>query len=283
MRAFWSSVFIVGCALALSGASTSIGVVRSYGEFKVDGAAIRGNSTLLTGDVVESTTMNATATVGKAEVTLLPSSRVTVYKDHTTLQQGSTLLRGTSHAVEAGNLRVVPNQDHALVQVGYNDKKVITVSTHAGAAEVFTSSGQLLASLNPGGALSFEPATGGGASASSGARQTGANSSVQLHGTITTKDGNYFLVMDGKTYRLTSTSIDLAKWVGKVVDTTASIVSTSGDITVVSTGAITSSSAAAGAGLTTGTVLVIVGEATAGVLGGLAASGSFSGNNASTP
>ncbi len=284
MRVFWSSLLSVGCALALSGASTSIGVVRSYGEFKVDGAAVRGNSTLLTGDVVESATMNATANVGNAELTLLPASRVTVYKDHTTLQKGTTLLRGASHSVEAGTLRVVPSEAHSLVTVGYSDKKVISISTHAGAAEVFTSNGQLLASLNPGGALAFEPGTGTGAGASaSGARQAGANAPVQLHGTLTAKDGKYFVTMDGKLYEVTSSTINLGSYVGKVIDATASIVSVTPDLTVVAINTVTAAAAAAGAGLTAATVVVIVGAATAGVLGGLAASGSFSGSNASTP
>lgn len=282
MRVLWSSFLIIGCALALSGASTSIGVVRSYGEFKVDGAAVRGNSTLLTGDVVESTTMNATANVGNAEVTLLPASRVTVYKDHTTLQTGTTMLRGTSHSVEAGTLRVVPSEAHSLVTVGYNDKKVISISTHAGAAEVFTSNGQLLASLNSGGALAFEPGTGAGSSAS-GARQAAANAPVQLHGTVTAKDGKYFVLMDGKLYEVTSSTIKLSSYLGKVIDATASIVSVTPDLTVVAVNTVTSAAAAAGAGLSAATIIVIVGAATAGIVGGLAASGSFSGSNASVP
>ncbi len=226
--------------------------------------------------------MNATANVGNAEVTLLPASRVTVYKDHTTLQKGTTMLRGASHSVEAGTLRVVPSEAHSLVTVGYNDKKVITISTHAGAAEVFTSNGQLLASLNPGGALAFEPGTGAGAS-TSGGRQAGANAPVQLHGTLTAKDGKYFVMMDGKLYQVTSSTINLASYVGKVVDATASVVSVTPDLTVVAINTVTAAAAAAGAGLSAMGVVVILGAATAGVLGGLAASGSFGGSNASTP
>lgn len=282
MRVFWSSFLIAGCALALSGASTSIGVVRSYGDFKVDGAAVRGNSTLLTGDVIESMTMNTTAKLGKAEVTLLPDSRVTVYKDHTTLQKGTTLLRGTSHSMEAGTLRIVPSEEHSLVQVGYSDKKVISISTHAGAAEVFTSKGELLASLNPGGALAFEPGPGTGAGAS-GARQAGANAPIQLHGTLTTKDGKYFVVMDGKLYQVTSSTINLSSYVGKVIDATASIVSVTPDLTVVAINTVTAAAAAAGAGLSTATILVIVGAGSAGIVGGLAAAGTFDSGNASTP
>jgi hypothetical protein len=72
---------------SLSGAPSSIGIVRSYGEFRVDGAAIRGNSTLMAGDVVETMAMNTTINLGATEVTLLPESRAALYADHTTLQR----------------------------------------------------------------------------------------------------------------------------------------------------------------------------------------------------
>jgi hypothetical protein len=209
MRILLGSFMVAGCALALSGASTSIGVVRSYGEFKVDGATVRGNSTLLAGDTLESTTMSTTANVGKAELTLLPASRVTVYKDHTTLQKGTTTVRGASHALEAGTFRVVPATAHSLFEVGYSDHKVITISAHAGAADVFSNSGQLLASLNPGGVLSFEPSSGSGTNSASFG-QASANTSVQLHGTLTSTGGRYFLTEGGKTYEITSSAVNLA-------------------------------------------------------------------------
>ena len=282
MRLVWYPFIVAGCALALSGASTSIGVVRSYGEFTVDGAAVHGNSTLVAGNVVETTATSTTANVGKAEVTLLPASRATVYKDRTTLQKGTTTVRGASLAVEAGALRVVPSEARSFVEVGYSDRKVITISARAGAAEVFTTSGQLLASLNPGGAIAFEPASGTGAGASA-AGQAGADTALQLHGKLTFVDGKYYVSMGGKLYQLTSSTLDLAKYVGQVVDATASIISTTGSTTVVAVSAVSAASVAAGAGLSKTAVLVIVGAATAGTLGGLAATGSFSGHSASVP
>jgi hypothetical protein len=283
LRTFWSAFLIAGCMFPASGAPSSIGIVRSYGEFRVDGAAVRGNSTLVAGDVVETMAMNTTVNLGATEITLLPESRAALYSNHTTLQRGTTLLRGaSSHALEAGNLRIVGTSPHSLVQVGYSDRKLITISAHAGAANVFTSSGELLASLNPGGSLAFEPASG---ASGLGSGQATANAGATVKGKLTKKNGAYFVISDdGKTYEITSTTVNLDQYVGKVVTAAGSVVSSSGGVTVVTVASVSVASVAAGAGLSAGAVTaIVVGGAAAGTLGGLAAAGSFSGKSASVP
>jgi hypothetical protein len=275
VKALWYTFLIAGCMFSASGASSSIGIVRSYGEFRVDGAAVRGNSTLMAGDVVETMAMNTTINLGATEVTLLPESRAALYTDHTTLQRGTTLLRGaSSHALEAGNLRIVGTSPYSLVQVGYSDRKLITVSAHAGAADVFTSSGELLASLNPGSGLSFEPTSGSG---NSGSGQASANAGVSLTGKLTVSNGKFFLTEGGKTYEITSPSVDLTQYVGKKVTVTGAVVSSAGGVTVVAAGSIV----AAGSPLAAGVVVIIIGGAAALTVGGLAAAGTFSGTSAS--
>lgn len=282
MRVLWCVFLIAGCTLLLAGAPSSIGIVRSYGEFRVDGAAVRGNSTLMAGDVVETMAMNTTINLGATEVTLLPESRAALYADHTTLQRGTSLIRGTaSHALEAGSLRIFATSPHSLVEVGYSDRKLITISAHAGAANVFTSSGELLASLNPGGSVAFEPASG---PRSSGSGQATANAGVTINGKLTKKNGAYFVTSDdGKTYEITSSTVKLDQYIGTVITAAGSIVSSSGGVTVVSVASIASASAAGG-GLSGGMVaLIVIGGATVGTIIGLAAAGTFSGSSSSTP
>jgi len=283
VRTFWCAFLIAGCMISVSGAPSSIGIVRSYGEFRVDGAAVRGNSTLMAGDVVETMSMNTTINLGGTEVTLLPESRAALYADHTTLQRGTSLVRGTaSHALEAGALRIFPTSPHSLVEVGYSDQKLITISAHAGAANVFTSSGELLASLNPGGSLAFEPASG---ASDSGSGQATANTGVTLKGKLTKKNGAYFLVSDdGKTYEITSTTVNLDQYVGKVISVAGSVVSSAAGVTTVSAASVTAAAVATGAGLSTGAITgIVIGVAAAATLGGLGAAGAFSGKSASTP
>jgi hypothetical protein len=266
---------VSGCLFSLSAAPASIGIVRSYGEFRVDGAAVRGNSTLVAGDVVETMSMNTTVRVGGTEVTLMPESRAALYGDHTILQRGTTLVRGaSSHALEAGTLRIVPLSAHALVEVGYSDHKQVTVSAHSGAANVFTSSGELLASLNPGSALSFAPSAGG---SGAGSGQASAAAGVSLTGKLTTSGGKYYLTDGGKTYEITSSTVDLAQYVGKVISATGSIVGTAGTVTTVSVGSVTVGAAAAAAGLSTAARVGIVASiAAATSLGGLGIAGAYS-------
>ena len=281
MRTFWCAFLIAGCMLSLSGAPSSIGIVRSYGEFRVDGAAVRGNSTLMAGDVVETMATNTTINLGATEVTLLPESRAALYSDHTTLQRGTSLVRGaSSHALEAGSLRIFATSPHSLVEVGYSDQKLITISAHAGAANVFASSGELLASLNPGASLAFEPASG--ASGLGSGRQATANTGVTLKGKLTKKNGAYFLVSDdGKTYEITSSTVNLDQYVGKVISAAGSIVNSSGGVTVITVGSVVveTGSKLAGGML----AVVVVGGAAVGTVIGLAAAGTFSGTSASTP
>lgn len=282
MRTFSYALLIAGCVFSLSAATSSIGIVRSYGDFRVDGAAVHGNSTLMAGDVVETMALNTTINVGATQVTLLPESRATLYSDRTTLQRGTSLLRGaSSHAIEAGSLRIVPTSSHSLVEVGYNDRKLITISAHAGAANVFTSSGELLASLNPGSALAFEPSSGATGSASG---QASASGDIKLKGLLIARDGKYFLSMGGKNYEVTSSTVNLASYAGKVIDMTGSIIKTTAELTVVSVGSVTVVAVAAGAGVSTAAIMaVVVGAAAVGTVGGFAAAGSFSGGSASVP
>ena len=275
MRILWCAFLIAGCMLSVSSAPSSIGIVRSYGEFRVDGAAVRGNSTLMAGDVVETMAMNTTINLGGTEVTLLPESRAALYTDHTTLQRGSTLLRGaSSHALEAGNLRVVATSAHSLLEVGYSDRKLITISSHAGAANVFTSSGELLASLNPGGSLAFEPASN---ARGAGSGQATANTGVNLKGKLTKKNGAFFLVSDdGKTYEITSTTLNLDQYVGKIISVAGSVVTSAAGVTTVAAASVTAAGVATGVGLSTAAITgVVVGISAAATIGGLAAAGAF--------
>lgn len=57
-------ILISGCLQVMIGAPREIGTVRSLGEFRVDGAAIRGNGTLFDGDVIETAFMRSSSDSG---------------------------------------------------------------------------------------------------------------------------------------------------------------------------------------------------------------------------
>jgi len=172
------------------------------------------------------------------------------------------------------------------VQVGYNDRKLVTVMAHAGALEVFTSTGELLAALDTGGAMSFDPGAGGagsgGGSASgaggSGSGGTGSGSGgagglapTTFKGKLILSEGKYYVISGGQTYQITSTNLNLAKYVGKV------IIVKGGVTKVGSTSVIAVIGATGVGGLSTGAITALALTGAGGLtVTGLAAAGTFS-------
>ncbi len=275
---------ISGSLLVLSAAS-SIGFVKSTGEFRVDGAAVRGNGTVFEGNLIETAAARSVIQLADTEIMLAPESRARVYRDRTVLEKGSGSVKyGARHVIEAATLRIVPSERDSVVQIEITSPSYVTVGTRGGPAEVRNSRGVLTASLRPGMALAFDP-------------QAGAAAAVKVTGWIKLKDGAYYLT-DETTNVLVQLmeSPDVIKYVGVECDVTGSsipdaspaggasqLVST---ITVIPVKRRKAGAYVPGAraGLSTGAKVAIVGGVAAGgVVAGLAASGRFSGGTISAP
>jgi len=285
---------IVGASLVVfAAAPASIGTVKSAGEFRVDGSAIRGNGTVFDGNLIETAAARTVVQVSGAEVTLLPDSRAKMYRDRTELEKGSTLLRGpANHVVEVATLRIVTASKDALVQVELDSPRSVSVAARSGAAEVRNSSGILVASLHTGMALAFDP-------------QGGAATQVKMSGSMVSQDGKFLLTDSTTNVKVELRGADLAKYAGKCVEVAGSSMpgaqaaaGASQVVTVVTIksvscgkpGAAAAGAAGAGAaggaaaGISTATTVAIVGGvAVGGTVIGLAAAGTFSSNPASTP
>ena len=207
------SLIAAGSLLVCSAASPSIGFVKSVGEFRVDGSAVRGNSTVFDGALVETAAARSVIQLADAQITLSPDSRVRVYHDRTVLEKGSELVKdGARYVMEAATLRIAPSVRESVVQIELNTPKRVTVSASGGAAEVRNSSGVLTASLRPGMALAFEP-------------QAAAAAAVKMTGTIESRNGTYFLT--DETTRVTVQLLegpDVIKNAGKKVEITGSAI-----------------------------------------------------------
>jgi hypothetical protein len=263
-------LFFAGSLLALSAAS-SIGFVKCTGEFRVDGAAVRGNGTVFEGNLVETATARSIIQLGNAEITLAPESRARVYRDRTVLEKGSgTVKDGARHVIEAATLRISPSVGDSVIQIDITSPMHVTVAARGGSAEVRNSTGVLTASLRSGMALAFDP-------------QAGAAAAVKMTGTIKLRDGKYYLT--DETTKVTiqlMESPDVIKYAGVEVDLTGSSIPGAtplgGASQVVS--AITIKPVKKNR---KGAIVIIGGVAAAGVVGGLAAAGTFSGGTVSTP
>jgi hypothetical protein len=290
------SLLVTGSLLAISAASPSIGFVKSAGEFRVDGSAVRGNGTVFEGALVETSNARSIIQLAGAQITLAPDSRVRVYRDRTVLEKGSGLVKdGARHIVEAATLRIAPAASNSVVQIEITGPSHVTVATSGGAAEVRNASGVLTASLRPGMALAFDP-------------QAGAAAAVKMTGVIESRSGAYFLT--DETTKVTIQLLegaDVSKYAGKKVEITGSSIpganpaggasqlvravtvkpvgekGKAGAVAAAGAGAAggAAGGAAAGAGAAAGLSgaaigAIVGGVAVAGTVGGLAAAGSFS-------
>jgi hypothetical protein len=231
------SLFTCSCLVSVAASPSSIGFVVTSGTVQVDGAAVRGNSTLFQGNVVRAG--EATSDLmfrGGSNLLLQPGSTATVFRDYGVLEHGAAVQRGR-HALVADGLQISSLSPEGAVFVDVQDKSHLKVAAQGGAAEVRNPAGLLVARLEPGKALSFavqvsqqdlaptppqqnsNPTAGGQAPPQAGAQLT-------LHG-ILRKDhpGRYghFLLTDlatNVTYELQGPGLD--DLVGASVEVTGS-------------------------------------------------------------
>src|ERR1039457_5555477 len=93
MFKYMLSLAAFGSLLVVSAAAPSIGFVKSAGEFRVDGSAVRGNGNVFEGTLVETTAARSVIQLADTQITLAPDSRARIYRDHTVLEKGSGLVK----------------------------------------------------------------------------------------------------------------------------------------------------------------------------------------------
>lgn len=283
------SLFTCTCMLgATTVPANSIGTVTSNGEIQVDGSAIRSNSNLFDGSVVQTSSVRSDVRLADgSQLVLNPDSRMTLYRDHAVLEQGLTMQRNAGkHAVIANGLKVSSETPNGVVLVDIQNKTHMEVAARSGAADVRTSAGDLVARIEPGKALSFDTAPAENVSASS----------VKIAGIVRPVAGHFVLTdaLSGVTFQLQGSN--LAAYSGtpvQVIGMVASLTPTvPGASRVVDVSEASSQNDNTGnnsdkggppavAPVTTPmfdtpSILFLVAVAAVGVIGGLAASGTFS-------
>jgi hypothetical protein len=205
-------LILMGCVVTLTGSAPSVGIVKSVGDFRVDGSTIRGNSTVFEGSLIETTAARSTVGLGGSQITLLPNSSVRVYRDRTVLESGSELMRnGEAHTIEAATLQIASAGTDGVVLVAMGGPKNIKVFASSGSAQVRTATGVLLARLSPGMGLAFTP-------------QAGAATAIQMMGVLEFTDSKYFLTDATSKTRVELRGLDLVKFKGKGVLVVGSVI-----------------------------------------------------------
>lgn len=226
------SLFTCGCLVSAAASPSSIGFVVTRGQAQVDGAVVRGNSTLFQGNVVQAGTAPSDLMFPEGSNLLLqPGSTVKVFRDYGVLVHGAAIQRGP-HAVFADGMKVSSVSPQGAVYVEVQDSAHLRVAAQGAAAEVRNPTGRLMARLEPGKALSFaiQDSPQSPSSPPPGQATPPAGVQMTLHG-ILRKDhpGRYghFLLTDltsNVTYELQGPGLD--DLVGASVEVTGSIFDT---------------------------------------------------------
>lgn len=206
------SLFTCSCLISAASATPSnIGIVMTTGEVQVDGSSVRGNSALFSGSRVlsQDAISNLQFSDGTNAV-MRPGASMTVYRERSVLQMGVTMQRRVDkHPVFADGLRIAGVTPNAVALIGVKDASHIEVAAQEGETDVWTSTGNLVARVEPGKTLSFAINTTGGPA-----------NGVKLHGILRP----HYLLTDEQTnvtYQLQGSGLDML--VGASVEATGTV------------------------------------------------------------
>jgi hypothetical protein len=149
------SLFTCGCLVAVAASPSSVGFVVTSGQVQVDGAVVRGNSTLFQGNVVQAGDVASDLMFpGGSNLLLQPGSAVEVFRDYGVLRHGSATERGP-HPLVAGGLRISSLSPQGAVLVDMEGPSRFKVAAQGAPAEVRTPAGTLVARLDAGKTLTL--------------------------------------------------------------------------------------------------------------------------------
>jgi hypothetical protein len=290
-RVFIGLLLVVSICGILSAANSTIGVAMTNGNFVLDRSTVVGNANVFDGSVIETGQAMSDLTLSNGlKLRLGTESRGQVFLDRLVLEKGAGQVSGGKYVVEAGRLRVMPDNSTATARVAFGSRNLVEVAAIGGPVRVMTAEGTPLANITAGSALSFT-------------NQAGASTPTTLCGTVVRSNGKLMLTDTTTKVTLELKGADLDRYVGKSISVSGNMAGNDAlqvlgspktdSCGVVPAGAIGAAGAAgagatgaAGAGAAAGlSTAAIAGIAIAGATGlslGLAgAKGAFSGSNAS--
>jgi len=278
-------------------ASPAIGLVVANGSFQLDHSSVRGSATLFDGNVIETNVSSSQLQLNNGvSLRLAAETRARVYETRLVLEKGIGQLESTKYRIEAASLQVEADKPGTTARVQLTGPKRVVVAARDGAVRVSNSDGVLIARLDSGREMSFEPQEGS------------ATTVTKVSGILAIKDGKFVVVdrVTNVTMQLQGTGLEAE--VGNLVEITGTVNAAAPtvpgasqviDVTSIkrltkgkreaaaAAGAGAAGGAAAGAaagGLSTGDVVAIVGGvAAAGTIGGLAAAHALPGQGSSQP
>jgi hypothetical protein len=156
-------MLLVGAFLSAPAAPDAIGIATARGGFILDRSPVQGNTTLFDGGVLETLSFPSVLTLQSgSEIRLGSTSRGRIYRDRLVLEKGEGQMdRASNFRFEALGLRILPDSSGTKAHVTLLRNQRVVVSALAGNVRVTTAEGILVARLDPGSALEFEPQVAG--------------------------------------------------------------------------------------------------------------------------
>jgi len=316
-----SILFASGAVSSLVAAGSPIGMAVANGSFLVDHSRVWGNTTLFDGSVIETATAQSEVQLnGGVTMRLASDSRATVYQNRLVLESGyGQLQTAAPYAIEARSLQISTGRPGSVARVKLQGASRVTVAALGGDVRVLNSAGLLVADVEAGKSLDFEP------------QAAGAAAPTRASGCLLEKSGKIIVVEQTTNVILELQGLGLEQELGnrveiagvasatpvsvpgasqlikvaavkgvskggctsiaKKVGATAAAAGTAtavagaagGAGSAAGAGAAAGIGAAASAGIGVGTIAVIGGVAAAATVGGLAAVGSLPGQGDSQP
>jgi hypothetical protein len=158
-------LLLVGAFLSASAAPDAIGIATVRGGFSIDRTRVQGNATLFDGGVLETDSAPSLVRLQSgSEMQLGSTSRGRIYKNRLVLEKGEGQIdKASDFRFEALGLRILPDSSGTKARVALLGTGRVVVSALAGTLRVTTAEGTLVARLEPGRALEFEPQVAGAA------------------------------------------------------------------------------------------------------------------------
>ncbi len=169
---------------SLPSSAAAIGVVKSTGAVKLDDHMAAANATIFDGSRLETgATSGELDLAGGVRLRLAAASRGRVYADRLVLEEGiGELERGAGYRLEALGLRVISSSPGSAVRVALVGQGKLQALALAGAPQVTTADGTVVAVLRPGVGLEFQPQ-----------ESTGAQVPFEMTGCLERREGRFVL------------------------------------------------------------------------------------------
>src|SRR5436190_10987390 len=200
----------IGALCGLWAAGSAIGIVMTNGNFQLNHSRVWGNGTLFDGSLVQTAGAASQIQLNNGiQMRLGADTRATVFQSRLVLEDGqSEMAPVNGYAVEARTLRITAGSGDALARVKVDNGRRVLVASVRGALKVTNAAGMMVAGIEAGDALNFEP------------QSAGATAATHASGCLLEKDGKFILVDRTTNVVLEIKGTDLGKQLGNRVEIT---------------------------------------------------------------